>query len=129
MALLKREQTGEGSFVETSLVANGCWANGMGLQGAISGFDLGSFLQKRTRSPFADVYETRDGRYITLVLTDPEREWPSLAKALGQESWLQDDRFSELSNLFKNKSLAKGDVFKKDQINALKRYLSSLGRI
>lgn len=107
MAMLKREQTGKGSFVETSLVANGCWANGMGLQGAISGFDLGSFLQKKTRSPFADVYETRDGRYITLVLTDPEREWPRLAKAMGQEDWLEDDRFSELKKLFKNNSLAK----------------------
>ncbi|MBA59723.1 MAG: formyl-CoA transferase [Gammaproteobacteria bacterium] len=112
MALLKREKTGEGSFVETSLAANGCWANGMSLQGAISGFDLGEILAKKSRSPFANVYETRDRRFITLVLTDPERELPRFAEALGRKDWLEDERFHDLKVLLKNRDAVR-DIFSK----------------
>jgi len=103
MALFKREQSGEGSCVETSLIANGAWANGMGLQGAIAGFDLGQMQQDRTRSPFASVYETRDHHFVILVLTNPPKEWPELAAALGQETWLGDERFSDMRTLMRNR--------------------------
>ncbi|SVA67362.1 uncharacterized protein METZ01_LOCUS120216, partial [marine metagenome] len=72
MALYKRDREGEGSFVETSLIATGCWTNGMQLQGAIAGFDIGQALDKAgARSPFAMVYKTGDDRHICLVLTNP----------------------------------------------------------
>lgn len=103
MALYKREREGEGSFVETSLIANGCWANGMGLQGAIAGFDLGEMLQHSDRSPFARVYETRDQRFVILVLTHPAKEWAELASALGHEEWLEDARFTDMRLVMKNR--------------------------
>ena len=103
MALFKREKQGEGSFVETSLVANGCWANGMSLQGAISGYDLGEFLDKSSRSPFAMVYETRDSRYVILVFTNPVKEWPEFANALGRSEWLEDERFVDMRTLMRNR--------------------------
>ena len=46
MALYRRERSGEGSYVATSLAANGVWANGMGLQGVIAGFDLAEKRQQ-----------------------------------------------------------------------------------
>jgi formyl-CoA transferase len=103
MALFKREKQGKGSFVETSLVANGCWANGMSLQGAISGYDLGEFLDKSSRSPFAMVYETRDSRYVILVFTNPVKEWPEFANALGRSEWLDDQRFLDMRTLMRNR--------------------------
>ncbi len=103
MALYKREREGEGSFVETSLIGNGVWANGMGVQGAIAGFDLGELLQHSDRSPFARVYQTRDERYVILVLTHPGKEWRELAAALGHPEWLDDPRFADMRLLMKNR--------------------------
>lgn len=96
MALYQREKSGEGNRVSTSLVASGCYANGMLLQGAIAGFDFGQALagRKGLRSPFASVYQTRDARHIVLVIANPVKEWPRLATALGQASLLEDPRFS-----------------------------------
>ena len=68
MALYQREKTGLGDAVETSLVANGAWSNGMHLQGAIAGFDLSQILEEKGyRSPFAMIYETSDHRFLVLV--------------------------------------------------------------
>ena len=76
-ALYQREKTGEGDRVETSLIANGAFANGMHLQGAISGFDLGQILDdKGYQSPFSSIYRTRDDRLIVLVSTTPSKSFP-----------------------------------------------------
>ena len=101
LALYRREKTGKGGLVETSLIANGCWANGMHLQGAIAGFDLPKVLEekKMERTPFAQVYETRDGRYIVLALTHPLKELPDFAKALARPAWLEDPRFKDMKTI------------------------------
>ncbi len=104
MALYKRERAGVGSFVETSLIATGCWTNGMQLQGAIAGFDVGRALDKAgARSPFAMVYTTRDDRHICLVLTNPKKEFPEVAAALGLAEWADDDRFTEIRSIMRNR--------------------------
>lgn len=113
MALYKRLQEGEGSFVETSLVATGCWTNGMGLQGAISGFDLGRALDKAgVRSPFAMVYATRDERHIVLVLTNPVKEFREVSEALGHSDWASDERFSDFRSLMSHRDEIR-DLFRR----------------
>jgi formyl-CoA transferase len=104
MALYQREKTGEGKYVETSLIANGCWANGMHLQGAIAGYDLGSILdEKGYRSPFSMIYKTRDDRYIVLVLTNPAKEWSEIARGLGHPEWIDDERFPDIRAIMKRR--------------------------
>ena len=104
MALYKRDRAGEGSFVETSLIATGCWTNGMQLQGAIAGFDVGRALDKAgARSPFAMVYTTRDSRHICLVLTNPQKEFREVASSLGLAEWADDERFSETRSIMRNR--------------------------
>ena len=111
MGLYQREKTGEGKYVSTSLVANGCWSNGMHLQGAIAGYDLGSILdEKGYRSPFSMIYKTRDERYIVLVLTNPAKEWPEVAKALGHPEWVDDERFPDIRGIMKHRDEIK-DMF------------------
>ena len=39
-ALYRREKTGRGAHVHTSLLANGAWAHSMMIQGALVGFDM-----------------------------------------------------------------------------------------
>ncbi|MBT4160544.1 MAG: CoA transferase [Gammaproteobacteria bacterium] len=113
MALYKRDREGKGSFVETSLVATGCWANGMQLQGAISGYDIAQALEKAgERSPFAMVYTTRDDRHICLVLTNPEKEFQEIAEALGHKDWSLEDRFSGIRSIMRHRDEIR-DLFRK----------------
>jgi crotonobetainyl-CoA:carnitine CoA-transferase CaiB-like acyl-CoA transferase len=104
MALYQREKTGLGDAVETSLVANGAWSNGMHLQGAIAGFDLSKILEEKGyRSPFAMIYETADHRFLVLVSPNPDKEWPAIARALGHPEWLEDPRFVTLRAIMKQR--------------------------
>ena len=90
MALYQRERTGKGTFVQTSLVANGVWSNGMQVQGKIAGFDLNEWRQENGQpSPFGAVYETSDHRLVLLSITNPKKEWSILAAAVGHPEWLE----------------------------------------
>ena len=102
--LFRRERTGVGCHVSTSLVANGVWANGMALQGVIAGLDLGAHKQaKGWYTPFTSTYPTRDDRYVVLAIINTGREWPQLAKALDHPEWTEDRRFSDMRVLMKNR--------------------------
>ena len=94
-ALYRRQLTGEGAHVHTSLLANGAWSHCMMIQGALIGYDTSD---KRTpedieSTPLATMYETTDGRAILLSILNPAKEWPKFAVALGHEEWLDDPRF------------------------------------
>ncbi len=101
-ALYRRQRTGEGAHVHTSLMANGAWAHSMMLQGGIVGFDLS---ERRTaddvaRAPLATMYETSDGRTLLLSILNPDKEWPKLVRAVGLEEWLDDPRFADVAARF-----------------------------
>lgn len=103
-ALYKRERTGKGSYVSTSLLANGIWSNGMALQGVIAGMDIGARKQATgLRNPFSSVYETRDGAFVLFSIVNAAREWPLVARALDREEWLKDPRFSSLSEIIEHR--------------------------
>jgi formyl-CoA transferase len=99
LALYRREQTGLGTMVSTSLAATGAWANGLQVAGKLAGLDT---TERRDReghtNPFTNVYRTGDGRYVMLALALPWREWPKLARALGHPEWLDDPRFPNLKS-------------------------------
>ena len=104
-ALYKRERTGKGSYVTTSLLANGCWSNGMALQGVIAGMDLSDRKQRTgLRNPFSGVYETKDGAFVLFSIVNATREWPAMARALGREDWLVDERFETVQSIIANRN-------------------------
>ena len=80
-ALYRRERTGEGAHVHTSLLANGAWAHSMMIQGAIVGFDHSERREAgETRAaPLATMYGTADGRTILLSILNHAKEWPKFA--------------------------------------------------
>jgi crotonobetainyl-CoA:carnitine CoA-transferase CaiB-like acyl-CoA transferase len=93
-ALYRREVTGKGGVVRTSLLANGLFANGCQVQAALCDLELTARGPRGKRNAIADTYETADGRTILLALANPAREWPPFAKAVGHEDWLSDPRFA-----------------------------------
>jgi crotonobetainyl-CoA:carnitine CoA-transferase CaiB-like acyl-CoA transferase len=94
-ALYKRERTGKGSHVASNLMANGVWANGVFAQAKLSG---AKFSERRNRehalNAVTNHYKCKDGRWIILSLLNEERQWPTLARCLGREDLVADERFA-----------------------------------
>ena len=94
MGLYRRERTGKGMNVNTSLMANGAWANGCAIQAALVGAE---FLPKWTRAttvnPIVNHYVARDGKRFLTCCLDPRKDWPNLCRSLGHAEWIDDPRF------------------------------------
>ncbi len=94
-ALYKRERTGKGSHVSSNLMANGVWASGVLTQAKLCG---AKFSERRPReralNAITNHYKCKDGRWLILSLLNEERQWPILARCLGREDLLTDERFA-----------------------------------
>ena len=100
-ALYRRERTGKGSYVTTSLLAAGVWSCGVFVQGALC--DATFFpLHDRLKPPNAliNVYQASDDNWFVLVLT-PDH-WPALVKGIGHPDLLTDSRFADPAKLAAN---------------------------
>ncbi|HEX4181417.1 MAG TPA: CoA transferase [Caulobacteraceae bacterium] len=104
-ALYRRQATGEGGEVSTSLLANGLWSNSCQIQAALCGIDLVGRGERGQRSALAEYYTTADDRQILLALANPGREWPLLARAVGRPEWLHDPLFANPMARLENAAL------------------------
>lgn len=93
-ALYRRQLTGEGAEVTTSLLANGLWANSCQVQGALCGYELMTRPPRGYRGALNEMYRAACGRDFIITSTNPARDWPLLAKALGHAEWLEDPLFA-----------------------------------
>ncbi|HJU10765.1 MAG TPA: CoA transferase [Candidatus Binataceae bacterium] len=85
LGLYRRERTGKGSRVTTSLLASGAWANACDIQAKL----LDAQFPQRTAgghppNPLTAAYVSRDGKLFLLVLIDPDNEFPRLCRLLEQ---------------------------------------------
>ena len=102
MALYKREITGEGSEVSSSLMANGLWSNGIYNQAALCGANFVENTGRGTKGALAEKYKCKDGRWFILVMLNEEREWPLLLRCLKREDFNDDKRFNTREGRAKN---------------------------
>ncbi len=102
MALYKREITGEGSEVSSSLMANGLWSNGIYNQAALCGANFVENTGRGTKGALAEKYKCKDGRWFILVMLNEEREWPLLLRCLKREDVNDDKRFDTREGRAKN---------------------------
>ena len=101
-ALYKRQLTGEGSEVTTSLLANGLWSNSCQVQAALCGYELMARPERGGRGALNEMYRAADDRWFIISTTNPARDWPLLAKAMGRPEWLEDPRFATPEARFVN---------------------------
>lgn len=101
-ALYRRQSTGEGGDVSTSLLANGLWSNACQIQAALCGIDLPLRSPRGERGSLSETYRTADDRQFVLAIANPDREWPLLARAIGREAWLTDPRFADPASRLQN---------------------------
>lgn len=100
-ALYRRERTGEGSHVTTSLLAQGVWSASVSIQAALCGAKFFG-LHDRTNPANAalNVYQSLDEVWFVLIVT-PDRA-AAVVNAIGRADLLTDIRFSEPGQLVKN---------------------------
>jgi crotonobetainyl-CoA:carnitine CoA-transferase CaiB-like acyl-CoA transferase len=85
LGLYRRERTGRGSRVSTSLLASGAWANACDIQAKLLNAKFPERGEgKHPPNPLTAAYLSRDGKIFLLVLIDPDNEFPRLCEAFGQ---------------------------------------------
>ncbi|MEZ5557643.1 MAG: CoA transferase [Pseudomonadales bacterium] len=93
-ALLRRERTGKGSLVHTSLLANGLWAASCIAQAAFAGADFSHWHVPGRLAPTRSLYETSDRRWLQLTMIRTPEEFSRLLDVLGLKDLLDDPRFA-----------------------------------
>jgi formyl-CoA transferase len=123
-ALLNRERSGEGSMVETSLLANGLWSAAGIAQGVMADGDM-PLYRSLNESPPAMMrpYETLDGRWLQFNMIRNEDMQSLLFVALDAPELLADPRFSSQELMFENRELLGCELQKIIEQNAAKHWL------
>jgi len=100
-ALYRRERTGKGSYVTTSLLAQGVWSASVSIQAALAGAKFPP-MHDRTHPANAamNVYRSSDGVWFVLIVT-PDK-FVTVVKAIGRADLLTDPRFSSPAQIMAN---------------------------
>ena len=108
-ALLRREQTGEGGMVHTSLLANGLWS-ASGIAGAVvAGGDMENYRTSHIQSAMMRVYQAGDGRWLQLNMVRNDELLARLFTAMDAAHILADERFATPRDMWQNRT-ALGDA-------------------
>jgi formyl-CoA transferase len=94
-ALYRREKTGAGGLVSSSLLASGLWANGCFVQSRLSGEPV-PHRPPREHAPnaLANHYRCRDGHWFIMALFNEERQLRSFLGAIGREELADDPHYA-----------------------------------
>lgn len=96
MALWRRERTGKGAEVSTSLLGNGLWANGLIAQGVLLGGTLPPRMPRtQPRTAFPMSYLTADGRWMNLAVVNEDKDWPVFCRLVDRPDLAADPRFAD----------------------------------
>ena len=100
-ALYRRERTGKGAYVTTSLLAEGVWSASVSIQAALCEAKFfAPHDRKNPASAAMNVYRAADGTWFVLLVT-PDK-LAAVAKAIGRADLLTDPRFSDPTKLIAN---------------------------
>jgi formyl-CoA transferase len=100
-ALYRRERTGEGAYVTTSLLAEGVWSASVSIQAALCEAKFFALHDRKNPANAAlNVYRASDGTwFVLLVMPD---KLAAVAHAIGRTDLLTDPRFATPAQLVAN---------------------------
>jgi crotonobetainyl-CoA:carnitine CoA-transferase CaiB-like acyl-CoA transferase len=97
-ALYRRERTGKGAHVTTSLLAEGVWSASVSIQAALCEAKFfGLHDRMHPANAAMNVYRAKDDTWFVLIIT-PDKV-AAVAKAIGRPDLLSDPRFSDPAKL------------------------------
>jgi crotonobetainyl-CoA:carnitine CoA-transferase CaiB-like acyl-CoA transferase len=100
-ALYRRERTGKGAYVTTSLLAEGVWSASVSIQAALCEAKFfGLHDRNHPANAAMNVYRTSDNTWFVLIVTADKFE--AVAKAIGRPDLHTDTRFSDPAKLMSN---------------------------
>ncbi|KIU17178.1 CaiB/BaiF CoA transferase family protein [Mycolicibacterium llatzerense] len=109
-ALFKRERTGVPSVVDVSLLGSGLWS--MGHTVALTSH-LGQLMEAPAPgvhgspvNPLVGLYETSDGRIISLVMMQPTKFWADVCRHMELDEYIDDPRFATAQDVAANTAAA-----------------------
>jgi crotonobetainyl-CoA:carnitine CoA-transferase CaiB-like acyl-CoA transferase len=95
-ALRLRDATGQGRYVEVSLLQTGLYILGCDTAMALVAREpIKRHDRKATANALWNSYEVKGGRWIMLVMIDANAYWPRLCEAIGRPDLLTDERFAQ----------------------------------
>jgi crotonobetainyl-CoA:carnitine CoA-transferase CaiB-like acyl-CoA transferase len=108
MALFHREQTGEGTIVDVSLLSSAMWAMGqtIGLSVILDEGWAPPPPDAMGRNPLVANYRTKDSRWITMNCLQAGYYWPPFCEAVGRPEMAVDPRFADHDSLMANSGAA-----------------------
>ncbi len=109
-ALIGRGKTGEGQYLDVSLFESGLAWTGTIIGGTLAAGEKIERGRNQLNGGMAcyNVYETRDGKFITIAAIEPHF-WVAFCKAVSRESWIPRqydfDPIAEVAAMFKTRAL------------------------
>ena len=100
-ALYRRERTGKGAYVTTSLLAEGVWSASVSIQAALCEAKFFGLHDRANPANAAmNVYRAADGTWFVLIVTSDKLQ--AVAKAIGRPDLITDPRFADPAKLMTN---------------------------
>ncbi len=102
-ALRLRDITGEGQIIDVTLLGTGIWTIATDMSGALPARTQPA-KQDRTRAPnpLRNSYVCGDGKWLMLVMAQPDRFWGPLCRILDKPEWEHDPRYDSLASRAQN---------------------------
>lgn len=102
-ALRVRDQGGEGQVIDVALQQIGFYINGNDTANALATGETPPRHDRREpRNPLWNHYETRDGRWLFLVMIEADRYWPTFTKLIERPDLAKDERFANAGVRFRH---------------------------
>ena len=94
LGLFARQRTGKGLEVNLSMLSAGIWTASRDIQGSLtSGDDIPRLSRQMTPNPLFNSYETKDQKWLHLLMPQSDRFWSALCRAMGITELEHDSRF------------------------------------
>ncbi len=102
-ALRVRDRTNAGQYVEVTLQRTGIWALASDVNSAL--YDRAQpekTSRRQPGNPIWNAYQTRDRRWLVMIMPMAMAYWPKFCAAVSHEEWIDDPRFQTLAGLRDN---------------------------
>ncbi len=115
-AMVARERYGHGQRVDVSHLGSMIWTRGM--QNGIALIQDQEFQRQDWRGAgnvLWNYYECADSEWIAFSMSQGDRYWPAMCRAMDKLEWMEDERFNSLEARYENRELvieSMAEVFK-----------------